>query len=170
MNAIVVCAIIVSAWAPDFAALDLRGVGKDVILPRGAEWQWDAIGIYRLKAADTITTIKLYYQDSDCVAVKQQKRDPLRVYLGTFYPNTFSIHAVYRQEGQQWKHKELWRRGRVGFLRVAVVKSESVTVEVRSKHIIFSGDPIETSEEVRRQIGGPVPLQLTLKNGAPSLE
>ncbi len=167
MDVVAILSIAVSIWTVDLPALELRALAGQVVLPAHATEEWDAIGTFILKsekAADT--TVKLYYFDTDSAAKKMERKGG----MGFIYPNYLSIHAVYREGDGPWKYKELYGVFRVGFWKVAEVKPEAVTIQVRSKAIIFSNDSIRFTDEELKRIYEPVPMQLTLKDGVPSLK
>ena len=166
MAVVTVWTVVIGIWVADLPALELRTLAKQVRLPANAAEEWDAIGTYTLKGEKATTTVKLYYADSDSIAKKMERKRG----MGRIYPNSFSIHAVYREGDGSWKYKELYRVGRVGFWKVAEITPEVVTVQVRSKAIIFSNNPIHFTDEELKRMYEPASMQLTLKDGVPSLE
>ncbi len=167
MDVITIWTVAIGVWAADLPAIELRALGKQVALPAGAAEKWDAIGTYTIKQGKATTIVKLYFSDSDSIADKAERRGGIGMRT---YPNFFSIHAVYREGDGPWKHKELYRVARVGFWKVSEVKPEAVTVQVRSKAIIFSNSPIRFTGEDLKRIFEPVPLRLTLTDGVPTLK
>ena len=167
MNVITFWTIAIGVWAADLPALELRALAKQVALPTGAAEKWDAVGTYAIKEGKTTTTVKLYYADSDSIADKAERRGGVGIRT---YPNFFSLQTVYREQGGLWKHKELYRVARVGFWKVAEVKPEAVTIQVRSKAIIYSNSPSRFADEELKRIYEPIPLRLTVKDGIPTLK
>jgi hypothetical protein len=153
----------------DLTSLELRILSTQVALPRGAIDYWDAIGTYTLKGDKGPVTIKLYCSDTDSRAEKEQRRFGFPL-LGGMYPNFFSLHAIYREGKGPWLHKDLYRCAREGFWKVAEVKPDAVTIQVRSKLILPYPCPIRFTKEDLERIYRPVPLRLTLKDGTPTLE
>ena len=168
MDVIAIWTVTIGVWAADLPALELRALAKQVALPAGAAEKWDAIGNYTIIEAKATTTVKLYYSDSDSIADKQRRRG--NVGVGSSYPNFFSIHAIYRVSRGPWKYEKLFGGARVGFWKVVEVKPEAVTIQVRSKHIIFSNNPIQLTHEQLKEIYEPMPLRLTMKDGVPLLK
>jgi hypothetical protein len=157
----------VSIWAADLQTQELGMLAKRVDLPPGATEEWDGIGTISLKGEKADTTIKLYSADSDSIADKEVRKGSVGIRTS---PNFFSIHAVYRDGDGPWKYKELYGAARVGFLKVAEVKPDSVTIQVQSKAILWSDSPVRFTNEELKRIYEPVSLLLTLKNGVPSLK
>src|SRR5438067_8219068 len=71
--------------------------------PRVADW--DPIGAYWLKHGGGVMEIRLYCRDSDSVGEKEMKQ---RGAGFSIYPNSFSLHAVYRGGSGGWEHKQLY--------------------------------------------------------------
>jgi hypothetical protein len=165
MDMVTVWTVAVGIWATGFPAIELRALAKQLALPAGAAEEWDAIGTFTIRSEKAATTVKLYYADSDSIADKSGRGGGIRFRM---YPNFFSIHAVYREGDAPWKHKVLYRAARVGFWKVAEVKPETVTLQVRSKARIPLDGPF-TDEELKR-IYEPVALRLRLKDGLPALK
>jgi hypothetical protein len=168
MGVITIWTVAIAIYTAGLPSIELRAVAKQVALPARAAEEWDAIGTYVLKGKKVATTVKLYYVDSDSIADKEMRKGG---FGGRIYPNHFSIHVVYREGNGPWKHKQLYGVYRVGFWKVADVKPDAITIQVRSKHLMFSEDVIRFrfSDEDLRRIYEPVPLRVTLKDGVPSL-
>jgi hypothetical protein len=160
--------VVVGIGAAGPPSEDLRALAKQVSLPAGAADKWDAIGTYTLKGRKVPTTVKLYYSDSDSIADKVARARGRRFGTKT-YPNFFSIHAVYREGDGPWKHKELYGGPRVGFSKVAEVKPEAVTIQLRSKLKLIINRRIRWSDEDLKRLSTPISTRLSLKDGVPSL-
>jgi hypothetical protein len=167
MDVMTIGTVVVAIWAADLPALEIRALAKQVALPAGAAERWDVIGTYTIKERKATATVKLYYADSDSIADKVERKGGIGMRT---YPNFFSIHAVYRNGDGPWKYTEMYRVARVGFWKVAEVKPDAVTLQVRSKLILFSNSPIRFTEEERRRIYEPVSMRLTVKDGIPELK
>ncbi len=167
MDMVRIWAIVFGIWAADLPAVELPAQSKQVVLPAGAADKWDAIGTYALKEESAATTLKLYYADSDSIADKAKRKGDLE---RRHYPNSFTIHAVYRVGDGPWKYKELFSAARVGFWKVTEVKPETITIQVRSKLILMSNSPIRFTDEEIGRIYKPAAMRLTLKEGTPVLK
>jgi hypothetical protein len=154
-------------WTADLPALELRALATQAGLSSAAADRWDAIGTYSLKGERTVTTVKLYYEDTDSIADKVERKGG---FGGRIFPNFLSIHALYRMADGPWKHKKLYSAARVGFWKVAKVRPQVVTIQVRSKMVFYSNDPIRFTVEEMERIYKPVSMRLTLKDGVPELK
>lgn len=156
----------------NFAPFEVFLLSKLVNLPAGAfagaVIEWDPIGTYELKGDGTTTIIKLFYTDSDSVADKMDRWNGFGV---RYYPNSFTIHAVYCKDGGPWQYKRLCSYARCGFLRVAEAKRDSVTIEIKSKLIInLTNADRQFNEELIDRLGKPDSKILTLERGEPQLQ
>jgi hypothetical protein len=97
------------------------------VFPKGAD-SWDRIGLYTLKDGDKERLVLLYYHDSDTVADKEFKKNGHAIFV---YPNSFVIHAVYKDKTGKWKHEEVTHSGRINFTKVVEAASDHVTLECR---------------------------------------
>jgi hypothetical protein len=163
MDLMTICTVTVGIWATDFSARELRAFAKQVALPAGAAEQWDAIGTYTIQEGKAAATIKLYYADSDVIADKAKRRDK-------GYPNSLSMHAVYKNGDGPWKYKEIYSVGGLGFWKVVEVKPDVITLQVRSRMNLFLDSPIRFTEEEITRMYEPMSMRLTLKDGVPSLK
>ncbi len=166
MGLIEAFAIAIGIWGAALSTLELRALATQVALPDRAVEEWDCIGTFRIEG-ETATTVKLYYSDSDSIAEKEKRRGRIGFRI---YPNSFDIHAVYRAGDGPWKYKRLLGCARAGFGQVGEITPTAVTVEVRSKLIIFRESQIHFSAEEIDRIYKPTPLRLTLKDGEPTLK
>jgi len=167
MDVIAVWSVAFAILAADLPARELRALAKQINLPPGVADQWDAIGTYKLKRGQATTIVKLYYADSDSIAKKVERQGGVGFRP---YPNFFSLHGVYRQGDGPWKHKKLYGVARAGFWKVTEVKPDAVTIQVRSKAIIFLNGSVRFSEAELKRMYKPVPMQLILKDGVPVLK
>jgi hypothetical protein len=167
MDVFTVWTVAIGIWAADLPTHELRALAKQAALPAGAVDRWDAIGTYTLKGENVIVTVRLYLEDSDLVADKAKRRNEIE---HRHYPNSFYIHAVYREGNAPWKYKELYRRARVGFWKVVEVKPEAVTIQVRSKLILTFDDLKRFTEPELAHIFEPQPMKLNLEAGVPILK
>src|SRR5262245_10207606 len=127
MDALAFWSVAVGICAVNPPVLELKALSRKVALPSRASDRWDAIGTFTIKEDKATTIAKLYFSDSDSIAEKVELRGGFGIRM---YPNSFSIHAIYRQENGPWKHKELFGAARVGFLKVADVRPDAVTLEI----------------------------------------
>jgi hypothetical protein len=141
----------------------------EVRLPKGGE-DWDFIGTFKLMdGKDKIVTVRLYAYDSDSVAEKRLKQHGVAM---SFYPNFFSLHAMYRTASGEWKHSELYGVFRVRFRKVQRTTADSVLLELRPNCIITLDPKKDIDEQMKRaeKINEPFTEELTLVEGVPRIK
>jgi hypothetical protein len=139
-----------------------RSVGPGVF-PDGAEW-WDRVGMFEVGDGDTARRVLVYCHDTDSVMEKEMARKGSAM---GFYPNSFTLHAVYETAPGRWALAEPHTVGRVR-LNKATAVGGGVEVELRGNSRIWiepGKDNTKAYEEGRRQ-NKPVTKKVWIKDGA----
>src|SRR5262245_31902630 len=77
----------------------------EVRLPEGGE-NWDYLGVFELQGQNgPAVAVRLYALDTDSVAEKEMKKGGWGM---SIYPNSFSLHAMYRPRTGPWTHTKLY--------------------------------------------------------------
>jgi hypothetical protein len=135
-------------------------------LPDGGQY-WDYIGAFRLTPAKgRAITVRLYAEDSDSVA---DKLDAKGMSTLRHYPNSFSLHAMYRAAFGEWQHKTLLSYGRTGFERVKEQSPAGPVLELRPKYR-YTLEEAKRAHQAGEEINKPFTKRLKAKDGVPVIE
>jgi hypothetical protein len=153
----IICALILSP------ALLVEATIDPSIFPERAK-QWDRIGLYSIKKEKNDILLLLYFHDTSSVAFKAMKENKPGVYI---YPNSLSMHGVFRNESNKWIHQELFFQTRTSFGKVLKTDSSNVVVECRPYLIIrkFNGETFEDLEKRRLEVSRPFAVSISFVDG-----
>ena len=162
------CYVVLASSAPFGQVQSKPAEDTKPKLPSGAE-EWDLVGAFRLtdnKGAEF--KVYVYAEDSNVIFAKRAK-DGLELKT---YPNTLTLHAMYRSSDGEWSHTELMTAGSSSFSKVIKETPEAVTIQLRSNIRVSRkpGESLEAYLDRTKGVNEPVIKSLRVNDGKPKLK
>ncbi len=135
------------AWTLLLSPMRLVELTVDrTVLPNRA-CDWDRIGLFKLRDGKQDRLVLLYCYDTDSVSEREfAKHGSARL----LYPNSFAVHAVYKDASGKWVHQRVLGYGRVRFVRVEKAEPEQLVLKCRPNFQVQVRPDEDVAEAMKR--------------------